>query len=130
MRYCIDSSVAIAILRGDAELRARVAALEPGQACAAPIVFAELFEGAYRAQNQAKARWAVEQFIARVELLAFTEDACRLFGAKSAELRKKGKMTQVLDLMIACVAIAHDATVVTRNEKDFANISGLHVEVW
>lgn len=34
------------------------------------------------------------------------------------------------DLLIACVAIAHDATLVTRNTKDFARIPGLRLENW
>jgi tRNA(fMet)-specific endonuclease VapC len=34
------------------------------------------------------------------------------------------------DLLIACIALAHDATLVTRNVKDFRNIPGLRVEDW
>ena len=42
------------------------------------------------------------------------------------KLRKIGRG----DLLIACIALAHDATLVTRNTKDFANISGLKLENW
>lgn len=34
------------------------------------------------------------------------------------------------DLLIACIALAHDATLVTRNTKDFVRIPGLKLENW
>lgn len=35
-----------------------------------------------------------------------------------------------MDLRIACIALAHDATLVTRNTKDFAHVPNLKVENW
>jgi tRNA(fMet)-specific endonuclease VapC len=43
---------------------------------------------------------------------------------------KKLKKIGRADLLIACIALANDATLVTRNTKDFANIPGLKVENW
>lgn len=34
------------------------------------------------------------------------------------------------DLMIACVALEHDLTLVTHNTVDFQNIPGLRLEDW
>jgi tRNA(fMet)-specific endonuclease VapC len=34
------------------------------------------------------------------------------------------------DLMIACTALAHRATLVTRNQKDFRLVPGLSIENW
>ncbi len=34
------------------------------------------------------------------------------------------------DLLIACIVLAHNATLVTRNTKDFANIPGLKQGNW
>lgn len=34
------------------------------------------------------------------------------------------------DLLIACIALAHSATLVTRNTKDYANVPGLMLENW
>jgi predicted nucleic acid-binding protein len=42
------------------------------------------------------------------------------------KLRKVGQN----DLMNACIALAHDATLVTRNIKDFQPIPGLKVDNW
>jgi tRNA(fMet)-specific endonuclease VapC len=35
-----------------------------------------------------------------------------------------------LDLKIACIAMAHDAALLTRNVKDFAEVPGLRCENW
>ncbi len=35
-----------------------------------------------------------------------------------------------MDLKIACIAITHDATLLTRNTVDFARVPGLHFENW
>ena len=40
------------------------------------------------------------------------------------------KKTGLADLLIACVALAHDATLVTRNTKDFQGIPNLQLENW
>ena len=48
------------------------------------------------------------------------------------ELLQKKKLKKIgrEDLLIACIALAHDATLVTRNTKDFTGIPGLKVENW
>lgn len=35
-----------------------------------------------------------------------------------------------MDLKIACLAIPYDATLLTRNTVDFAQVSGRRVEIW
>jgi len=35
-----------------------------------------------------------------------------------------------LDLKIACIALAYDATLLTRNATDFAQVPGLRIENW
>ena len=53
-------------------------------------------------------------------------------GGHFARLRKLKVVRNVglADLLIASVALAHDATLVTRNTKDFAPIPGLKLENW
>ncbi|MFO0822480.1 MAG: type II toxin-antitoxin system VapC family toxin [Gemmataceae bacterium] len=45
---------------------------------------------------------------------------------KNKKLKKAGRP----DLLIACIALAHDATLVTRNTKDYAGIPNLRIENW
>jgi len=60
-------------------------------------------------------------------LLPFDADAAHLFGALRARRPEEGKM---LDLMLAAQAIAHDATLATRNVKDFAWTGAKLVNPW
>lgn len=130
MRYCIDTNIVIDILRGDASLHAKIRSLPPEQVCITPIILAELFKGAHLAKRQQEAIKLVEEFTSSIEMLEFSEEACKMFGQRYAELAQQGKLTQEPDLMTGCIALAHDAALVTRNAKDFKNIRGLNVVTW
>jgi len=60
-------------------------------------------------------------------IIAFDADMAHLFGALLA--RREGEGT-VLDLQIAAQGLSHDATVATRNVKDFAWTGVKLVDPW
>jgi len=130
MRYCIDTNIIIDILWGDASLRTKIETLPPEHVCITPIILAELFKGAHLAKRQQEAIKLVEEFTHSIETLEFSEAACKTFGQRYAELAQQGKLTQEADLMTGCIALTHNATLVTRNVKDFKNIRGLSVVTW
>lgn len=130
MRHCLDTNIIIDVLRGDESLRSKIASLAPEHLCVTPLILAELFKGAYLAERQAEALKLVEEFTHSMDALEFTEQACKIYGQRYAELAKQGKLAQEFDLMIASIAIAHNAALITRNSKDFVNIKGLKVVVW
>jgi tRNA(fMet)-specific endonuclease VapC len=45
-------------------------------------------------------------------------------------LRRQGLRIGSLDLKIACIALTHDATLLTRNASDFSQVPGLRREDW
>ncbi len=51
-------------------------------------------------------------------------------AARFDALRKAGVQIGTKDLKIACIALEHDATVLTRNIKDFIKVPGLKIENW
>ena len=59
-------------------------------------------------------------------ILPWDADAADLF----VKLRHQGLRIGNLDLKIACIALAHDATLLTRNATDFAQVPGLRIENW
>jgi tRNA(fMet)-specific endonuclease VapC len=69
-----------------------------------------------------------EAELARLPVVTFDDAAAaefdRLRQAKS--LKKIGRA----DMLIASIALANQATLVTRNTKDFAKVAGLRMENW
>jgi len=71
----------------------------------------------FQRQVEAFAEWII---------LPWDSDSARLF----LNLRRQGVRIGSLDLKIASIAIAHDATLLTRNSTDFAQVPGLRFEDW
>lgn len=51
-------------------------------------------------------------------------------AARFQDFRLTGLRIGSKDLKIACIALEYDATVLTRNIRDFAAVSGLKIENW
>ncbi len=75
---------------------------------------------------------AYQRLIRQVEVFAFwlvlpwDDDAVNCFDSLKSLRQKVG--TQ--DLKIACICLAHDATLLTRNVTDFTPVPGLRVANW
>lgn len=66
------------------------------------------------------------RFFAPWKLLPWTAAAADQFSAFRRDRVRVGTM----DLKIACIVLAHDATLLTRNTSDFARVPGLKFENW
>jgi tRNA(fMet)-specific endonuclease VapC len=66
------------------------------------------------------------EFLAGFTILPWDTESIALFR----EMKARKVATGTMDLKIGCVALAHDATVLTRNLVDFRRIPGLRVENW
>jgi tRNA(fMet)-specific endonuclease VapC len=69
-----------------------------------------------------------EQFLNRMRVVPLGEVAAAHFERFRAikRLKKVGRA----DLLIACIALAHEATLVTRNVRHFRLVPNLHVTNW
>ena len=69
-----------------------------------------------------------EEFLGRLPCVAFDAAAAAVFDRlrEDRRLRKIGRA----DLLIASIALAHGATLVTRNLKHFRQVPGLKTENW
>jgi tRNA(fMet)-specific endonuclease VapC len=66
------------------------------------------------------------QLFCAVQVLSFNEAAADIFQ----DLRRSNRRLGTMDLRIAAIVLAHDATLLTQNLKDFQQIPGLAVENW
>jgi tRNA(fMet)-specific endonuclease VapC len=62
--------------------------------------------------------------------LPFDDDAAEVYGRIRTQLEKSGKPIGPNDLLIAAIAIAHDATLVTHNTGEFSRVEDLRYEDW
>jgi len=111
-RFLLDTDCAVyAMLGRYPALRARLVECEP----------AEILLG--ESMGKPPNLDVINDFVSVVPVLAFDEAAGRICGQLS--LRRAP-----FDRLIAAHALSLGATVVTNNERDFADVPGLNVENW
>jgi tRNA(fMet)-specific endonuclease VapC len=93
------------------------------------VVAAELAFGVAMS-GSARNRQALEMFLAPLTILPFDERAAWAYGDLRAELERRGTPIGSLDTMIAAHALNLQATLITNNTREFAQVSGLHVDNW
>ncbi len=128
--YLLDANVVLDYFRERGNVAANLLAVAPGELALPAIAAYEIWVGVIGSQNPSRRRAQYEQFLAEVPILDF--DAAT--GRKAAELRhamtRKGDAIGPLDTLIAGSALAHQATLVTRNVREFARVPGLNVVNW
>ena len=93
--------------------------------------FATLLKAADGAELIRAQRWldlTVDNLVFIPNVLSIDNRAASEFD----RLRQNKKLKRIgqADLLIAAIALANRAILVTRNLRDFRNVSGLHVENW
>lgn len=101
-------------------------------AIAAPVLHELRFGWLRMPQGQRKdaiGRY-VQDVVTQIPVLPYDAAAARLHAELRAEREAAGKALPFIDGQIAAIAIAHGATLVTRNGKDFAALKGLRMVDW
>jgi len=93
------------------------------------VVAAELAFGVAKG-GSARNRQALEMFLAPLTTLPFDDRAACAYGDLRAELERRGTPIGSLDTMIAAHALSLQATLITNNTREFAQVPGLHVDNW
>lgn len=65
-----------------------------------------------------------------MQILPYDKACAMLYGKIQGMLNRAGMRRSEIDLMIACVALTNDLTLVTHNTADFQNIPNLRIEDW
>ena len=127
--YMLDTSICIDILRGrSAALSARLRT-EHEPLHVSTVVVMELALSPNKLADSRRAE-RLEAFLARLNILAFDEDAARHTAAIRADLERQGRPIGPYDSQIAGHARSRGLTVVTRNTGEFERVAGLRVEDW
>ena len=128
--YLLDTNTVSYFLRGEGDVARRMLACRREDLALSSLTDYELWMGVF------KARWPqarVEKMfsgLAHLPRLNFTAMEAALAAQTAAALAAAGRSIGVIDGLIAGVALAHQAILVTRNVREFARIGGLRVEDW
>lgn len=99
------------------------------QLCVSVMTAAELRFWAFKA-GRTELSSLVEAYLARVTILDCPDSATFHYARVRATLEGLGTPIGNMDLLIACPALAEQATLVTNNLKHFAPVPALKVEHW
>lgn len=131
MKYLLDTNICIALLKNsDLTIVKKLKSLTPDQVVICSIVKTELLYGARKSQSVEKNLSLLSKFFNQLESLPFDDSATDFYGTQRSILEKAGTTIGNADLLIASIALAHDLTVVTRNQNEFIRVQNLRVEVW
>ena len=129
--YFLDTCICIEFLRGRLKLGHQLMRSGKPEDFRLPaVVAAELFYGAEHSSNPARETKIVETFVETFEIAPFDVAAAREYARLRQELGGQGKLIGDRDLMIAATALAHRATLVSRNIGEFKRVPSLRLESW
>ena len=134
-----DTDVLTEILLGEPLFVARAATIPPHEQAVPVIVIEEIMRGRLQVIRQAEADQArislsdaynlFEQMlrdVQQVTVLSYTPQAEALYRQSRHERIRVGTH----DLRIAAICVAHVATLISCNRRDFGQVPGLCVEFW
>ncbi len=101
-----------------------------GQMCISSITLAELLHGVEKSSMVSHNLRKVEDFISRLDVLSYDNNAASHYGDIRANLEKKGSPIGVNDLHIAGHARSESLILVSNNVRDFERVEGLRLENW
>ena len=137
-----DTDIVTLLSHGQTQkLQERLRALDENEPLAVTIItYIEIIrprcENISKAANAAEMARATELFRAskevldRFQVLHHTEESYQRFEALLNTRKGKKRKKDRPDLMIASIALANHALLVSRNTADYKGISGLTVENW
>ena len=129
--YLLDTNACIRVLNGSStSLIARMRSHAPSQIRVSSVTRAELLYGARRSARVAENLRLLAAFFAPLVSLPFDDSCAEQYGALRASLAAAGRPIGPDDLLIAATALAHDATLVTHNLRQFSRVAGLKIEDW
>ncbi|HKL01840.1 MAG TPA: type II toxin-antitoxin system VapC family toxin [Desulfotignum sp.] len=129
--YLLDTNVCIHFLNGSSpSIETHFRSRSPSQIAICSIVKAELLFGARNSQRMDANLQRLKLFFAPLQSLSFNDLCADEYGLIRADLTARGRLIGPNDMLIAAVARAHNAVLVTRNTREFSRITGLRLDDW
>lgn len=129
--FLLDTNTCIQLWqRNNLTVRRRFAAYSPSQIALCSVVKGELWYGAQRSQRASHNMLLLDALFVPLQSLVFDDAAAEHYAQIRADLALKGQLIGANDLLIAAIARAHNATLVTHNTGEFCRVVGLSLVDW
>lgn len=129
--YLLDTNVCIHFLNGTSlSVEKNFRALSPSQIAICSIVKAELLFGARNSRRMDANLQRLKLFFAPLQSLPFDDLCADEYGLIRSDLTARGRLIGPNDMLIAAVARAHNAVLITHNTREFSRITGLQLDDW
>jgi tRNA(fMet)-specific endonuclease VapC len=129
--YLLDSNVCIRLLNRRCErIEKHFRACDPSNISLCSIVKAELLYGARHSQHIEANLQKLALFFSPLGSLSFDDNCAEMYARVRQDLSAQGCLIGPNDLLIAAIALAHDAVLVTHNQKEFCRVAGLRLVDW
>jgi predicted nucleic acid-binding protein len=127
MAYLVDSDWLIDYLEGAPDALRLLQRLADSGLAISIITYMEAYQGVLRSPDPDYAAKRFDALFRAIRLVSITTAVARRCAIIREDLRlRRGRShSRALDLLIAASAIEHGLTLVTRNAKDYQDISGL-----
>ena len=124
----LDTDVCIAFLNGKEPTLQRLFSTAGDELRLCAVVKAELNFGARSSEKVSENLLRLRPFFAAIDSLDFDDAAAEQYWVIRAQLKRAGTPIGPNDLLIASIALAHDASLATRNVREFARVPALRLE--
>lgn len=128
--FALDTNTVSYYLRDQGRVAQRLLEQSRTSIALPAVVAYELQYGAGRSAAPRSLLARLDDFLANVAVLPFDREAARASARVRLDLERVGSPIGPLDVLIAGSALAHRATLVTRNVAEFRRVAGLRVVDW
>ena len=129
MMYMLDTNTVSHFLKQHPKVTKRITSLPMDSLCLSVVSEGELRYGLARKPEAKNLHKVVQEFLKRIDVLAWSSDVAQHYGNLRAELEAKDNQLGALDMQIAAHAFSIGATLVT-NDQAFKKVKKLKVEDW
>lgn len=128
-QYMLDTNIVSYLIKGNTQVAGHMLAVPITAICISAITEGELLAGIAKRPDAKKLHVAVNEFLRRVDVIAWDSNTAQHYGLLRAKLEKLGTTLAPLDMLIAAHAQSINATLVT-NDRAFDAVAQLSIENW
>ena len=124
MKYMLDTNICIYAINNNPEkILLKLKQIDPEDVCISSVTYSELVYGVEKSATIDKNRVALSLLLSNIAIMDFDVMAAEEYGRIRAELEKKGTPIGPLDMMIAAHAKSLGLIIVTKNIKEFSELT-------